>query len=286
MSTHSFDVNNVQNSIVGNDITNNYIGGQTHKGEDKIQQTSKSNDFKYDFGILLAKDKEIDCLISFITDFGYKYDTITEETLSFYVIHIDGKSVAFTYFNDMGFDKMKTYIKKFIRVVRPKFVTTIGICASLKSNLNKVLIFKASKYGDLEQNPTIIDGNIIVQLIPKLLCRTNINLFVDPKSSTFTIYTSTLPKPKEEEKDAEKKTMEFLELHGVDGIDMEIGAVFLAIQEWNQVGAFKVTPLVALKAVSDFGTKEIRTQNAKQAAENASNALILYIKWLIEMKLT
>lgn len=268
-------------SVIGHSNVGNNLGGYQGgpSSSSKIQAPSHLS-YNHDLGIILAKDKEINVLNLFLEEFGYDCK-VFEGELNYRVVNIEGKTVAFTFINDMGFDKMSLEIKKFIKVVKPKYVTTIGICASLKSNLQKVLIFTASKCGLDEDNTTIVDPKIKAALIPDIW-RTH-DFIVEPKKPSF-IFTSTKSDPSDyPDVSAEKDISNFLESTKTDGIDMEIAAVFLGIMEWNKYCQknLTVTPLPAFKATSDYGTKSIRKANCKEAAINASKAFVLYVKWLV-----
>lgn len=268
------------NSIIGANNHGNSINGSSSSFQ-KNQNSQNGSSYKHDFGVLIAKDKEIDCLNLFFEKFGYDKETLDKDGSPYFVTKIEGKSVAFSYLNDMGYDNMKEGIQEFIKKTAPRFVATIGICASSKNNLAKVLLFTASKVGDFKGPPTIVNPNINKLHIPNLFREEN--FIVEHKKPLSYIYTMTLKDPHQEED--EEKSNKILTDNEVDGIDMEIGAVFEGILEWNKYASYKVIPLPALKASSDYGTKAVRKEKAKEAAINASKAFILYVKWLIQQGL-
>jgi len=67
------------------------------------------------------------------------------------------------------------------------------------------------------------------------------------------------------------------------GLDMEIAAFWTQLKIWNVNHPGKSsTPLVAVKAVSDSGPKEERNKYFKSAMGNATNFLLIYLRWIAE----
>lgn len=194
-----------------------------------------------------------------------------------------GLTVHIAYLDAMGKTKVLEKFRGILGRVKPTHFTTLGVCGSNTANLLKVfLIDKAVNLEGQVKQCHVDEGAPEVWRIRKeMIVRPDKNKNAKVEPDKCVVYTTGEAAP---EKLTPATMKEYLASKKADCVDMEIFWMWDCIESRNQLGS-KVTILRAIKGVSDDGPDETREKYFQEAAENATECAILYLKHLCQVNI-
>jgi len=179
--------------------------------------------------------------------------------------------------------------KRILSTMKPKYLTTIGICTGERDKLEQVYFFsnmKRQKGKHLEELQ-IVKNKLLLPIalweeLNKLKELGGPKSFIERPLTTSAIFTVH----KSEVTENINAIKELLEHNECQAMDVEIWAMYTATEDWNHSRITKKCHLLPpIKGIGDFGTKEEHEKHKDKALQNVVKAFVECVHYYSKNKL-